>query len=219
MWCATASFRSILVVAVVTAPPLASAATLTWPGSPGCTGTLQACIEASGVGDTIEIATDTPVDESLSLGDRSLTLTSALYHHASLAAGRSIDGTTSASAGAVAVSISKLRLRDGRIALTYNGGATATYDLRELDLAQSIGGATANIRIASSSGTVGATIYHNRITAAPASLNGGLIELAPLGATLSPPSGVDSSTGGSRDDPEVLDGSSRCRDATPGAVG
>ena len=184
MWCATASFRSILVVAVVTAPPLASAATLTWPGSPGCTGTLQACIEASGAGDTIEIATDTPVDESLSLGDRSLTLTSALYHHASLAVGRSIDGTTSASAGAVAVSISKLRLRDGRIALTYNGGATATYDLRELDLAQSIGGATANIRIASSSGTVGATIYHNRITATPASLNGGLIELAPLGATM-----------------------------------
>jgi hypothetical protein len=181
---ATASFRSILAVAAFVAMPFASATTLTWPGSPGCTDALQACIEASGSGDTIEIATDTPVDENLSLGDRSLTLTSALYHHAALATGRSIDGTTSASAGAVAVSISKLRLRDGRIALSYNGGATATYDLRELDIAQSIGGATANIRIASSSGTVSATVYHNRIKATPASINGGLIELAPLGATM-----------------------------------
>src|SRR3954453_10519266 len=107
MWRATASFRSFFAVAAFVTAPLAAATTLTWPGSPGCSGTLQACIEASVTGDTIEIATDTPVDEGLSLGDRSLTLTSAPYHHASLAAGRSIDGTASASAGAVAVSISK----------------------------------------------------------------------------------------------------------------
>jgi hypothetical protein len=184
MWRATASIRFFFIVAALAAAPLAAATTLTWPGSPGCTGTLQACVEASGAGDTIEIATDTPVDESLSFGDRSLTLTSAPYHHASLAPGRSIDGTTSAAAGVVAVSISKLRLRDGRIALSYGGAATATYDLRELDIAQSIGGATANIRIASSSGTVTATVYHNRVQATPASLNSGLIELAPRGATM-----------------------------------
>jgi hypothetical protein len=184
MWRATASLRSTLAVATLAGASFASASTLTWPGSPGCTGTLQACIEASGAGDTIEIATDTPVDENLSLGDRSLTLTSAAYHHASLAAGRSIDGTTSASAGAVAVSISKLRVRDGRISLSYNAAATATYDLRELDIAQSLGGATANVRIASYSGTVNATLWHNRITATPASLNDGLIELAPRGATM-----------------------------------
>ena len=178
MWRATASLRFVLRRRSRRRGPLASATTLTWPGSPGCTGTLQTCIEASGAGDTIEIATDTPVDESLALGDRSLTLTSAPYHHASLATGRSIDGTASPSAGAVAVSISKLRLRDGRIGLWYDGTATATYDLRELDIAQSIGGATANIRVASSSGTVNATVYHNHIRATPASLNGGLIELA-----------------------------------------
>lgn len=184
MWRATASLRSAFAAAAIAATSLASATTLTWPGSSGCTGTLQACVEASGAGDTIEIATDTPVDENLSLGDRSLALTSAPYHHASLATGRSIDGTTSSSAGAVAVSISRLRLRDGHIGLWYNGSATATYDLRELDIAQSIGGPTANIRVASSSGTVNATVYHNHIGATPASLNDGLIELAATAATM-----------------------------------
>ena len=183
MWHATAS-ASFLLGATLAATSSASATTLTWPGSPGCTGTLQACIDASGAGDTIEIATDTPVDESLALGDHSLTLTSARYHHASLATGRSIDGAASSSAGTVAVSISKLRLRDGHIALSYGGAATATYDLRELDLAQSIGGPTASIRIASISGAVNATVYHNRIKATPASLNDGLIEFIPAGTTM-----------------------------------
>jgi hypothetical protein len=180
----SASFRSVLAVAAAAATALASASTLTWPGSPGCTGTLQACVEASGAGDTIEIATDAPVDENLSLGDRSLALTSAPYHHASLADGRAIDGFASSGAGAVAVSISKLRLRDGGIALSYGGAATATYDLRELDISQSLGGAPAKIRIASTAGTVNATVYHNRIRATPSNLDAGLIELAPLGATM-----------------------------------
>ena len=97
---ATAFFRCVIAAAAVAASPLVSASTLTWPGSPGCTGTLQGCIEASGPGNTIEIASDTPVDEDLSIGDRSLALTSAAYHHAALAAGRSIDGATSPAAGA-----------------------------------------------------------------------------------------------------------------------
>src|SRR5262245_20617660 len=121
MGCATASFRSIVAATAFMLAPLATATTLTWPGSPGCTGTLQACIDASGAGDTIEIATETPVDENLSLGDHSLTLTAAAWQHPSLASGRSIDGTTSGSAGAVAVSISKLRIVDGSVRLTYFG--------------------------------------------------------------------------------------------------
>src|SRR5262245_60791199 len=125
MGCATASLRSIVAAAAFTLAPLASATTLTWPGSPGCTGTLRACIDASGAGDTIEIATETPVDEDLALGDHSLTLTAAAWVHPSLASGRSIEGNTSSSAGAIAVSISKLRIRGGRIRLTYWGSATA----------------------------------------------------------------------------------------------
>ncbi|HKE49338.1 MAG TPA: choice-of-anchor Q domain-containing protein [Rhodanobacteraceae bacterium] len=181
---ATASFRTIFAAATLALAPLASADTLTWPGSPGCTGTLQACIDASNAGDTIEIATESPVDENLALGDHSLTLTAAAWQHPSLAAGRSIDGTTSGAAGNVTVSISKLRIRDGSVRLTYFGSGTATYDVRELDIVQSPTGASSNIRVATLGGTVNATVYHNRIRAKPASLNSGLIELATSGATM-----------------------------------
>src|SRR5690348_14989963 len=114
MGCATSFFRSISVVAICVLAPLASASTLTWPGSPGCTGTLQACIDASGAGDTIEVATDTPVDEDLSLPTRSLTLTSGRYNHASLATGRSIDAVASATT-TLTISVSRLRLRGGHV--------------------------------------------------------------------------------------------------------
>lgn len=185
MWRGTASFVSILAIAAVAAMPHAWATMLTWPGSPGCTGTLQACINASGSGDTIEIATETPVDEDLALGDHSLTLTAAAWLHPSLAPGRSIEGTTSTSAGTIAVSLSKLHMRNGRIVLTYWGSSTATYDVRELDLAQDIGSSIhSSIRIAALAGTANATVYHNRVSATPASINSGLIELAASGATM-----------------------------------
>jgi len=182
MWRATASFI-VVVVAAIAAMPVASATTLTWPGSPGCTGTLQACVDASGSGDTIEIATNTPVDEDIELGNHSLSLTSARYHDASLAAGRSI-GAHATSPADLAVSISNLRLRDGRVMLANGGGANATYDLRELDLSQSAGGVSPALQVSATSGTVNATLYHNRVAGAPANINAGLIEIASFGATI-----------------------------------
>ncbi len=179
---ATASFISILAVAAAAAMPFASATTLTWPGSPGCTGTLQACIDASGSGDTIEIATDTPVDEDLSLPTRSLTLTSAPYHHASFAASRSIDGIASAPVD-ITVAVSKLRIRDGHVWL-HAGPANATYDVRDLDVSQSTGGHDAFIRIETTLGTVNATVYHNRVAGTPSSINSGLIELVSSSAPM-----------------------------------
>jgi hypothetical protein len=180
MWRAT--ILAVAVAAVAAPPTVASATTLTWPGSPGCTGTLQACVDASGSGDTIEIATDTPVDEDLFLPTRSLALTSAPYHHAAFAQGRSIFGLGSAPADIV-VSISKLHLRDGHVTLS-PGPANATYDVRELDVSQSIGGAAAYIMIQTGQGTVNATVYHNRVTATPADGNSGLIQFLADSATM-----------------------------------
>lgn len=52
----------------------AGAATRTWPTVAPCNvGTLQACITGAGVGDIVEIATNTPVGEDLTV-DKSLTL-------------------------------------------------------------------------------------------------------------------------------------------------
>jgi hypothetical protein len=42
-----------------------AAATLTWPGAAPCDGTLQSCIAAAAAGDTVRIARNAPVDESL----------------------------------------------------------------------------------------------------------------------------------------------------------
>lgn len=167
----------------------AAASTLTWPGSPGCTGTLQACIDASGSGDRIEIATNDPIDETLNLGDHSLTLTAQSDVKPSFAPGRSIEGLTSAGLGTVAVTLSKLRLRNGHVTLDYAGPGNATYSVSDLDLVPD-GSAAANyihVQAASGSATIGtvtATVYNNRIQGTPLSLNSGLIELVATGATL-----------------------------------
>ena len=72
-------FLRILCTALfaMSVPAIAVADTLTWPGSPGCSGTLQACIDVAVDGDRIEIATDAPITESIALHARSLTLTAA----------------------------------------------------------------------------------------------------------------------------------------------
>ncbi len=47
-----------------------------YPGAGACSTTLQACINAAAGGDTIELATNTPIDETVTI-TRSLTLTAA----------------------------------------------------------------------------------------------------------------------------------------------
>lgn len=54
----------------------AEGATLTYPGAAPCNTTLQACIDGAASGDEIEIATNTPIDEALSVSE-SLTLRAA----------------------------------------------------------------------------------------------------------------------------------------------
>src|SRR5687768_6848833 len=67
----------------------ASAALRTWPGVAPCNTTLQACLNAAGAGDVIDIATNVPIDESLSTA-QSLTIRAANGYSPRLAAGRSL---------------------------------------------------------------------------------------------------------------------------------
>jgi hypothetical protein len=53
--------------------PIASAADLDWP-SAACAGTLQACIDAAASGDTIQIRTEAEIQESPSIGNKSISL-------------------------------------------------------------------------------------------------------------------------------------------------
>lgn len=62
-----------LLIATALAPGAAWAATLTFPGAAPCDTTLQACITGAVSGDVIEIATNSPIDENLTI-NKSLTL-------------------------------------------------------------------------------------------------------------------------------------------------
>ena len=46
----------------------ATAVNRTWPGAAPCNTTLQACLDAAGAGDNIAIATNGPIEESISIG-------------------------------------------------------------------------------------------------------------------------------------------------------
>lgn len=66
--------RALLSVLALSAVlPLPARAAVGWPGGPPCDGTLQACIDAVAAGETIEIATSSPIAESPSF-QKSLTL-------------------------------------------------------------------------------------------------------------------------------------------------
>ena len=66
---------SLLLVAAVW-PGGVAAATLTWPGVAPCNTTLQACIGAASAGDTVQIASNGPIAENLTV-DKSLALAPA----------------------------------------------------------------------------------------------------------------------------------------------
>lgn len=161
----------------------AHAATHTWPGDPGCTGTLQACVDAATDGDRIEIATDTPITDSLALHARRLTLTAADgFRPAFLGVG--IVANDSGGSGDITVSLSRLQFINGHVTATYAGDGTATFDFRELVLTRAPGATGNGIRVVAYGGTVDAMLYDNRISGQPLSLNSGLLELSAQGGTL-----------------------------------
>lgn len=56
---------ALLLTALVPAPGLA--ATLYWPGSPGCGGTLQSCVDITSAGDTVVVVNDVPNSSTLTI--------------------------------------------------------------------------------------------------------------------------------------------------------
>jgi len=165
-------------------PTLASATTRTWPGAAPCAGTLQACVDGATNGDRIEIATATPIAEDISLYNRSLTLTAADGYAPAFGTSHWLSITSPSIAGDLQVSVSRLSFTDGYVFANYNGTGTATYDLRELTLTRAGSDSANYIEVDANHGTINATLYANRLTGVPRSLNNGLIQLNSGGATL-----------------------------------
>ncbi len=70
---ATLVFATLVLLCAAAA---ASAATLTYPGAAPCNTTLQACVTGASPGDTVQIATNTPITENIT-ALQPLTLTAA----------------------------------------------------------------------------------------------------------------------------------------------
>jgi hypothetical protein len=95
----------------------------TWPGPSPCNGTLQACVDAATADDTVEIATNGPIDEEI-VSYGSLDLQAAFGFTPRFASGRSIRASSSGAADQ-AIRIQGLTLDGGSIDVDHlsNGGA------------------------------------------------------------------------------------------------
>jgi Ca2+-binding RTX toxin-like protein len=100
----------------------ASSKVLKYPGAAPCAMTLQACITGAAAGDTIEIVTNTPIDESLTI-NKSLTLTAGHGSHPVIGAPSTASAVVVAvedNAGSrVAVTMSHLHLREALLNVSF----------------------------------------------------------------------------------------------------
>lgn len=135
--------RWILLSALLILPSISHA--LVWPGSAPCNTTLQACINSASTGTTLEIASNTPIDESPNIGIP-MTLKSASGYAPQLVAERVINVSMNAD-GIFAVE--GILVPRGYINVTHNGG-NATLRVRRMRVLEPISG-TAEISLYSPS--------------------------------------------------------------------
>ncbi len=117
-----------LLLATVAADAVAGGAVLTWPGTSPCNTTLHACIAAAAAGDTVEIATDGPIDETIEIFGKSLTLRPAAGFEPVFEPTNGTDAIEAFGADApVTVLIEGLTVREGTIG-AYQAG-TGAFDI------------------------------------------------------------------------------------------
>ena len=208
--------RSIVaLLAALAGAAQAGSPPVNWPGTAPCNTTLQACIDAVPNGSIVHIVTNTAIDENLNLYNRSLTVAAGPGFKPRLASTRWISVTTASIAGDQTVNLAGLTLTNGYVAIGYSGLGTGRYDVRGMTLQSS--GSTAYIRVAASNAsTVEATVYDNRVTGTPPSLNNGLIEFVANGSTLNASALYNHVTSAA---PDAVDGSGIFVNATAGASG
>lgn len=157
----------ILFAALLALPGTAFAATVVWPGAAPCGGTLQSCIEHVALGDTIEIATNSPITETISYAGPTVSLTAAEgYHPVFQGVVMQLANTPSAPTWGMSVKISKLRFENGGIQIIYgNTSADAsTIELSDLTIVRDAAHPGVGIDLLISSGGVSAMLERNRVS-------------------------------------------------------
>ena len=143
-------FVALLVAGALVAPARAVGFLLNYP-SVDCPGTLQSCIDGALPGDTVEIATNTPINETVVI-DKSLTLTAANGFQPTIAGGLLVTAT----AGTINVEVSDLRF-NGSADVEMSGGSGHVVSLDRLTLAAPTGAQDALILDATVPGTLSVT--------------------------------------------------------------
>jgi len=190
--------------------PGAGAGTRTYPGGAPCNGTLQACIDAATAGDTIQIATDTPIDESLTIatsltlmpapgssptiGNTGGTARSVYLQDGGASTSISIEGLALSNA-AMSISLNatsghNVIVRDCSISHAFNSNNSRGIDVSihvpaQVELRHntiSTTGAPIGVSTSLSAGTANVLIVGNHLTASVASLGYQGVQFRPGGA-------------------------------------
>ncbi len=173
---------SLLFSALLLASP-AHADTRIWPGIAPCATTLQACIDGSANGDRIEVVSSNPINEDITLANRSLQLVGDTpLGQARFAPVRSmaITGNTNG----LSVLVSGFRFTDATVLAQWNGTGTGNIELRNLSLENASAGGS-HITVYALAGTLNATLYNNQIRSTPTSMtNYMLVDVAALNSIL-----------------------------------
>ena len=151
------------VIALLIAPTPTPAATVNWPGTSPCAATLQACINASSSGDRIEIVTNTPINESLFIDQRSVAVVAANGYRPQLALSQSISISSTTTTGNQTVLIDGLRLQSGALFANYSGIGEANYTISNVVFEEGSVDNTGSIFSRVSGGTLNLTLYNNDI--------------------------------------------------------
>lgn len=159
-------FAASIVLAAFAMP--IRAATLTWPGAAPCNTTLQACINAAVDGDRIEVATNTPINENLSISSRSLDLVASIGYRPTLSDLRSISLTSNSLAGNLTTNVSGFRLRGSYVFASYLGTGTANYTISDMTLEPTASGSGSHVEVGIARGVIGVgsmnlTLDNNRV--------------------------------------------------------
>lgn len=199
MGCVMSLLRMFAVVTLLAiSATQALAATLAWPGVTPCNTTLQACINGSASGDRIEIATNTAINEDITIFGKSLTLVPRLGYRPQLANGRLLTINSAITTADMAVTVTGLRLPNGGVNASYQGTGTANYVFR--DLVADVGGFGSGgwLEVRLVAGTMNLDIRNSRFRCANDSFRYGMYLQTRPGTTL---------------DARLLDNRVRCFDA------
>jgi hypothetical protein len=155
-----------------------------WPGAAPCNTTLQACLDASGENDIINIVTNGPIEENIVLGV-SRGLVALPGFKPAFASGRTLSASSSG-ASDFEVLLRGLTLNDGHVQLTRTGSGNARFRVENMILNSTANAANTRIRVdAPTTGAVFVSVTGNTIQAGSNTVDAPAIDIRARGAIVS----------------------------------